>query len=1032
MLQYRFLLLSLLLGEVFVISTIKGETYCVKVNKNDTCQCDNHVQVDDMNCLTLQYFINNVSTTINKSENGDTNVTLYFMPGNHSVNFTKTVNITMPTVTILKMIGLNLDNNTSTTVSAHRDCPDTENIVDQCGLYFNGSVDKYIIVEIKNLIFHRVSVKLKNANVTLYNSQHLNRSLLNIENSNVNFTGKMRIANSNTFTHCGNIMLSGNITFDHNKAVGGGAMYLESSTLYILNGSTVVFSNNTALYCGGAIFLDGSQIYIAPDSGVTFADNRAYDKGGAIYFEPGITLSQILSQGDDPHRCFYYQWLENSGTRPTHIDFTNNSADSVGDHIYGASRNECQIETNSSLYNITHSNSSPSLVSSDPIRVCLCEKDSNGKTVPQCNRIVKSQDAYPGEILNILVAVMGWDYEMGITNGVVYQSTKLEYDELLHQNDAVSIGGKNCTNVNYTLDLPISFNHSEESITMFMYLTAVKIDPNNELLKCDRGQSNLEACIHYAPITFNLSMKLTCPPGFHLYNQSCDCLHHVIFFKTCYICHHMHSGYFSWERRSWANASTDQVIYAEYCPFNYCKKPQNDTDQIVKIILPDDVDSQCAYNRAGRLCGQCKQDENINFSLAIGSSRCVECSDYKGLSLFVFFAAAGFLLVFFISALNLTVTQGMINGLLFYANIMWAYQSVFLPVPQKDNLDQHWLKDFDYLLRVFIAWVNLDFGIEMCFVKGFNAFAKTLLQYSFPIYLWIIAGTIIISAHHSSKVTNLFGNRAVPVLATLLLLSSTKLLKTILDSLKYTILTKVSINKTICHPIVWSLDGNLDYFISRHALIFLVAVFFFIFLWLPHTLLLFLMQWIQRKSHLRLLKWVPRLTPVYDAYFAPLKDKHHYWFGLLLVTRCLLLTFHMAIKTKVNNVLLLVFTATLLMYGNYYRVYKSKYVQFSENFFFLHLVIIGAVSINDETKVLINVVRASIFLVLLAFCGWVIWNFAMLAKTCYLKRYKKRKDDEYDLSIVEASLIKRDELLSSFTRYRDSILNSTEFRLSTY
>ena len=52
-----------------------------------------------MNCLTLQYFINNVSTTINKSENGDTNVTfLYFMPGNHDVHFTKRVDITGPAI----------------------------------------------------------------------------------------------------------------------------------------------------------------------------------------------------------------------------------------------------------------------------------------------------------------------------------------------------------------------------------------------------------------------------------------------------------------------------------------------------------------------------------------------------------------------------------------------------------------------------------------------------------------------------------------------------------------------------------------------------------------------------------------------------------------------------------------------------------------------------------------------------------------------------------------------------------------------
>ena len=190
--------------------------------------------------------------------------------------------------------------------------------------------------------------------------------------------------------------------------------------------------------------------------------------------------------------------------------------------------------------------------------------------------------------------------------------------------------------------------------------------------------------------------------------------------------------------------------------------------------------------------------------------------------------------------------------------------------------------------------------------------------------------------------TNLFGNRAVPVLSILFLFSSIKLLKTILDSLIPARLIEVSIDQNhTTHDTIhtlWALNGNIDYFKHLHILVFLATAFFFIFLWLPYTLLLLLLQWIQRKSHFRLLRWVPRLTPVYDAYIAPLKDKRHYWFGVLLVARCILLIIHMATYTfcpRVNYVLLLVTTAILLMYGNYYRVYKSKHVQLLENFFFL-------------------------------------------------------------------------------------------------
>ena len=125
-------------------------------------------------------------------------------------------------------------------------------------------------------------------------------------------------------------------------------------------------------------------------------------------------------------------------------------------------------------------------------------------------------------------------------------------------------------------------------------------------------------------------------------------------------------------------------------------------------------------------------------SMAIGSSRCIECPNSHNVALLLAFAAAGVLLVFFILALNLTVTQGLINGVIFYANIVWAYKMIFFPSAiQKNHL-------FTFL-QVFIAWLNLDFGIECCFFVGLNAYWKTWLQFLFPFYIWTIAGVIIVA-----------------------------------------------------------------------------------------------------------------------------------------------------------------------------------------------------------------------------------------------------------------------------------------------
>ena len=64
--------------------------------------------------------------------------------------------------------------------------------------------------------------------------------------------------------------------------------------------------------------------------------------------------------------------------------------------------------------------------------------------------------------------------------------------------------------------------------------------------------------------------------------------------------------------------------------------------------------------------------------------------------------------MFFIAAFNLTVTEGMINGLIFYENIVWVYRGIMLPQPTEMNVVQSFLK-------VFVAWINLDFGIQTCF-----------------------------------------------------------------------------------------------------------------------------------------------------------------------------------------------------------------------------------------------------------------------------------------------------------------------------
>ena len=112
------------------------------------------------------------------------------------------------------------------------------------------------------------------------------------------------------------------------------------------------------------------------------------------------------------------------------------------------------------------------------------------------------------------------------------------------------------------------------------------------------------------------------------------------------------------------------------------------------------------------------------------------------------------------------MATGTLSGLVFYANNVGVNRTTFLPVESNS------------LLSVFIAWLNLDFGIETCFYNGMDAYSKTWLQFVFPVSIWVLVGVMILVSHFSRRFANLLGNNPVSVLATLILLSYTKILRT--------------------------------------------------------------------------------------------------------------------------------------------------------------------------------------------------------------------------------------------------------------
>ena len=77
---------------------------------------------------------------------------------------------------------------------------------------------------------------------------------------------------------------------------------------------------------------------------------------------------------------------------------------------------------------------------------------------------------------------------------------------------------------------------------------------------------------------------------------------------------------------------------------------------------------------------------------------------------------------------------------------------------------------------MLLSLCNLNLGIETCFYHGMTEYDKTWLQFVFPLYLLCIVGVLAIASRYSSFIDRLTRKRVIPVIATIFLLSYSKIL----------------------------------------------------------------------------------------------------------------------------------------------------------------------------------------------------------------------------------------------------------------
>ena len=495
---------------------------------------------------------------------------------------------------------------------------------------------------------------------------------------------------------------------------------------------------------------------------------------------------------------------------------------------------------------------SKSSMQSDPTEVCFCSNDKancSNDVLKYNNRI------FSGEVIHINVSLV--DKNNTTVSGVVQVSLSGEKAKKL-----LPIHYPKCTEIYYAVN---SWSHSEQVVLQTLCAPKESIKKVQVYIKgCPLGFTN------------EVVPQCKCQPILSKYNLKC-----FIDNQTIQRRHLYWIGYYNTSNSplqlKHSDAITDGLIVHEVCPLDYCNES---TTYIHSSDIHFNEDEQCAYDRTGLLCGQCPP----HLSSAIASSSCIDCSGYSipvSILLSVAFAVGGILLVAILFICNFTVTQGTLSGLIFYANIFAVNVSILLP----DNK----FTSLNYFAIIFLSWLNLDPGIDICFYHGLTEYHKIWAHFIYPVYLWTIAGFIVFLCGRYIWVARLVGRNAVPVLATILLLSYTKINQGIIKSLSYTVINfPTSGNETFAVR-VWLLDSNIEYLSGKHIPLFIAALIFGI-LSLSYTLLLLFIRPIQKNSHHKCLRWVNKLKPLVDAYSCPhiIDKQRQFWNGLLLLSRLLL------------------------------------------------------------------------------------------------------------------------------------------------
>ena len=770
---------------------------------------------------------------------------------------------------------------------------------------------------------------------------------------NCEFTGNTVLTGRrNNVTHSGTVMITaltihfgGNTIFEGNL---GSALCVVAANVVFKNSSNVLFHGNHGNSGGALALLGMATLQFSSHSIFLFQNNEAAFVGGAIYWHS-------FDQHDYFSTCTCFLKRDQINSKNVSFVFNNNTAHSgIGHSIYASTLRPCR-----------HSCRSTSIDRFGDIFTLACIANFTFDDDNEQANIATSVSEISLNLTNLLA-----NGTLKVTPGIVVQLNASVFDENHNDVTSIAVFQNSIVPENKSM-LELATTYTQSSLSD-VQLFGTPHSTGRLFIQANRVKD----------VSTVIDVKMVeCPPGFMLNGGTCKCQNSEYYGIGCIDSH----AYMIYEEY-WAgylmenNSTTENPanLWTTPCPLTFCSYTLSVYGDFKDhfFLLPEEAsaimlsEAICSANRAGRICGQCKE----NFSVFFKSKEYTchpetHLCDF-GIILFVLSELVP-LIIFFVTVLfaNISFTSGAVNGFILFAqmiDLLYIDSQKFFTTDKT----RFFFKLLVSTYQVIYGFFNLEFfsieRLSFCLWRGATVLDILVFKYITTVSAILLIVCLVLLMRYCSCwyrckrcTRQRFNVSMVHGMSAFLVMAYSQSTKVTFDILQPAVLRSGNSTNLSVQYAVW-LEGSIEYFSWQHAYYAIPAlIFLVVIVILPPSILLInpllikFVAIVQSRGYcntscsqywLNKLLLV-RLKPLFDHFQGCFKDNCRWVAGIYFLYRLVILFVRFASPNPSSFYIITeFFLVVFMMFQSSVQPYQKRWHNILDTLIFGNLAIINGLS----------------------------------------------------------------------------------------